>query len=218
MKPVRVLLVDDQALFREAVATLLGLNPAIEIVGQAEDGRAAIEACGRARPDVVLMDLRMPGMSGVEATRALRAAHPSVRTLVLTTFEEDEEVFAALQAGAAGYLLKAAPAAKLVEAILATARGESVLQPSVAAKLIGEYTRLSRREESRREQPLNDPLSGRELAVLAALAQGHSNKEIAGKLGITEGTVKNHMTSVFGKLGVVDRTQAALKAKELGLI
>ncbi|PTY04855.1 DNA-binding response regulator [Opitutaceae bacterium EW11] len=218
MKRVRVLLVDDQALFREGVATLLGMNAGLEIVGQAEDGRSAIEACERLRPDVVLMDLRMPGMGGVEATHVLRQAHPEIRILVLTTFEDDEEVFSALRAGAAGYLLKASPSAKLIEAILATARGESVLQPSVAAKLIGEYTRLARRENNRREQPLADPLSGRELAVLASLSDGLSNKEIAGKLGITEGTVKNHMTSVFGKLGVLDRTQAALRARELGLI
>lgn len=218
MKPVRVLLVDDQALFREALATLLRQEPAIEVVGEAADGAAALDAEARLRPDVVLMDLRMPGMGGLEATRRLRERRSDARILVLTTFEEDEEVFAAIQAGAAGYLLKASPAARLIEAIATVARGESALQPSVAGKLVQEYNRLAGREARRHDQPLVEPLSGRELAVLAALADGLSNKEIGVRLGIAEGTVKNHMTNVLGKLGVLDRTQAALRARELGLI
>jgi DNA-binding NarL/FixJ family response regulator len=215
---VRVLLVDDQALFREGLATLLGLNPLIEIVGEAADGETAVSEYRRLRPEVVLMDLRMPGISGVEATRRILAGHPSARVLVLTTFEEDEEVFAAVRAGAAGYLLKASPSEKLVEAIRTVAAGGSALQPSVAAKVMSEFNRLAAREERRTVQPLPEPLSARELAVLEALADGLSNKEIATRLGIAEGTVKNHMTNVLGKLGVLDRTQAALRARELGLI
>lgn len=218
MNRIRVVLVDDQELFREALGTLLGAEPTVEVVGQAADGAAALETALKLRPDVILMDLRMPGMNGVEATQRICKALPNTRVLVLTTFEEDEEVFAALQAGAAGYLLKASPAAKLIEAISSVAKGHSILQPSVTAKLLQEYNRLASREQRREEQPLVEPLSSRELSVLACLSEGLSNKEIATKLGITEGTVKNHMTNVLGKLGVMDRTQAALRARELGLI
>lgn len=218
MKRVRVLLVDDQALFREGLATLLGLNPRLDLVGEAEDGEAAIIAAARLRPEVILMDLRMPRLGGVEATRRILDAQPAVRVLVLTTFEEDEEVFAAIRAGAAGYLLKASPSERLVEAICAVAAGESVLQPSVTAKLLAEYNRVAGRTERRAVQPLPEPLSGRELGVLQCLCDGLSNKEIAGRLGIAEGTVKNHMSNVLGKLGALDRTQAALRARELGLI
>ena len=218
MNRIRVLLVDDQQLFREALATLLGAEKTIEIVGEAADGEAAIEAVSKWKPDVVLMDLRMPGMGGIEATRRICNTKSDTRILVLTTFEEDEEVFAAIQAGASGYLLKASPAAKLIEAISAVASGQSALQPSVAMKVIHEYNRLATRQDRQQEQPLVDPLSSRELAVLSALTEGLSNKEIASRLKITEGTVKNHMTNVLGKLGVLDRTQAALRARELGLI
>jgi DNA-binding NarL/FixJ family response regulator len=218
MKGVRVLLVDDQILFREALATLLALSPEWEVVGQAGDGAEAVAQCARLKPDVVLMDLRMPGVDGIEATRRIAAVQPEVRVLVLTTFEEDAEVFAAIRAGAAGYLLKASPSEKLFEAIRAVARNESVLQPSVTAKVMAEFVRLTPHNAKTAAQPLPEPLSGRELAVLQALTDGLSNKEIAVRLGITEGTVKNHMTNVLGKLGVLDRTQAALRARELGLI
>ncbi len=218
MKRIRVLLVDDQALFREGLATLLGLNPELELVGEAGNGAAAVEMWARLRPEVVLMDLRMPVMDGVEATRRILAMQPAARILVLTTFEEDAEVFAAVRAGAAGYLLKASPSEKLVEAIRAVAAGESVLQPSVTAKLMAEFNRMAVRTERRAVQPLPEPLSGRELGVLQCLCDGLSNKEIASRLGIAEGTVKNHMTNVLGKLGALDRTQAALRARELGLI
>ena len=218
MKRIRVLLVDDQALFREGLATLLGLNPELELVGEAGNGAAAVEMWARLRPEVVLMDLRMPVMDGVEATRRILAMQPAARILVLTTFEEDAEVFAAVRAGAAGYLLKASPSEKLVEAIRAVAAGESVLQPSVTAKLLAEFNRKAVRTERRAVQPLPEPLSGRELGVLQCLCDGLSNKEIASRLGIAEGTVKNHMTNVLGKLGALDRTQAALRARELGLI
>ena len=218
MKRIRVLLVDDQGLFREALATLLGLHSQLEIVGEAADGEAGVALAQTLRPDVVLMDLRMPGMSGVEATRRLRGLVPEARVLVLTTFEDDDEVLAAIEAGAAGYMLKASPAEKLVEAICTVMRGGSPLEPSVASKVMAELARLSRRQSEERCQRLADPLSARELEVLRALCEGLSNKEIAGKLGLTEGTVKNHMTQVLSKLGVLDRTQAALRAHALGLL
>ena len=218
MKRIRVLLVDDQGLFREALATLLGLHSQLEIVGEAADGEAGVALAQTLRPDVVLMDLRMPGMSGVEATRRLRSLVPEARVLVLTTFEDDDEVLAAIEAGAAGYMLKASPAEKLVEAICTVMRGGSPLEPSVASKVMAELARLSRRQSEERCQRLADPLSARELEVLRALCEGLSNKEIAAKLGLTEGTVKNHMTQVLSKLGALDRTQAALRAHALGLL
>ena len=217
-KKLRLLLVDDQSLFREALRTLLALQSDFDIVAEAENGERAVALARVHRPDVILMDLRMPVLGGVEATRRILAANPAARVVVLTTFEEDEEIFEAMRAGALGYLLKACSADKLCESIRAAAKGASVLEPSVAAKMMAELNRLSAKEGKRISLPLADPLSERELAVLKLLAEGCSNKEIGGRLSITEGTVKNHMTNVLGKLGVLDRTQAALKAREMGLI
>jgi DNA-binding NarL/FixJ family response regulator len=218
MKKLRLLLVDDQALFREGLRTLLGLQADFEIAGEAANGEEAVAFVRRQAPDVVLMDLRMPVLGGVEATRRIVAEAPGCRVIVLTTFEEDEEVFAALRAGAAGYLLKASPSGKLCEAIRLAARGESFLEPSVTAKVVGEFARMSERVVRRAAPPLAEPLSVRERDVLRLLAEGRSNKEIAAELGIAEGTVKNHMSNVLGKLGALDRTQAALRARELDLI
>ncbi|MCW2698861.1 MAG: DNA-binding response regulator [Blastococcus sp.] len=215
--PVRVLLVDDQALFREALATLLEVRAEIEVVGEAGDGAAALERTAVLRPDVVLMDLHMPVLDGIAATKRLRVEHPAVRVLALTTFDDDEDVFAALRAGAVGYLLKDVPSDRLVEALLAAARGESVLQPSVAAKVIARFAALPD-DAPRRAQPLVVPLSDRELDILRRLAEGESNREIAGALFLAEGTVKNHVTNVLAKLGARDRTQAALRGRALGLV
>ncbi|MBI2516568.1 MAG: response regulator transcription factor [Opitutae bacterium] len=217
MKRLRLLLVDDQSLFREALRTLLALQPDFEIVAEAENGERAVALAKVHRPDVILMDLRMPVMGGVEATRRIAQAAPAARVVVLTTFDEDEEIFEAMRAGALGYLLKACSADKLCESVRAAAKGASVLEPSVAAKMMAELNRLSAREGKKVSQPLAEPLSARELDVLRLLAAGRSNKEIGSELHITEGTVKNHMTNVLGKLGVLDRTQAALRARELGL-
>ncbi|MCR6482039.1 response regulator transcription factor [Amycolatopsis sp. OK19-0408] len=214
MTPVRVLLVDDQALFREALATLLATNDDITVVGEAGNGDEALSRVAALKPDVVLMDLRMPVLDGVGATRALRLAHPDVQVIALTTFDDDEDVFAALRAGAVGYLLKDVSSARLIEAVLAAARGESVLQPSVAAKVVARFAQLSEPAP----QPLVAPLSERERDVLRLLADGRSNREIAAKLFLAEGTVKNHVTNVLGKLGARDRTQAALRARDLGLL
>ncbi len=217
MKPIRVLLVDDQALFREGLRTLLSVQPDVEVAGEAANGEEAVRLVKVLQPHVALMDLRMPVLGGVEATRQLRTAEPGCRVIVLTTFDDDDEVFEALRAGAVGYLLKDAPSERLVEAIRAAHRGESFLQPSIAAKVVAEFARLSR-ARPRTSAALADPLSERECEVLRQLARGKSNKEIAVALDLVEGTVKNHMTNILGKLGVLDRTQAALKARELGLI
>lgn len=218
MKKLRLLLVDDQSLFREALRTLLSLQPDFDIVAEAENGERALALARAHRPDVVLMDLRMPVMGGVEATRRLLQAVPATRVVVLTTFDEDEEVFEALRAGAVGYLLKACSADKLCESVRAAAKGASVLEPSVAARLMAEVNRFAAQNGKKVAQPLADPLTERELDVLKLLADGRSNKEIGTQLSITEGTVKNHMTNVLGKLGALDRTQAALRAREMGLI
>lgn len=218
MNPIRILLVDDQALFREALGTLLRQNRGLEVLGEAANGEEGVAAALRLKPDVVLMDLRMPTMSGVEATRRICASLPATRVLVLTTFEEDEEIFSALKSGASGYILKASPSERLVEAIAAVTCGGTPLEPTVASKLVSEFTRLSAMREAKESRRLVEPLSVREREVLRSLGEGLSNKEIASKLGLTEGTVKNHMTQILGKLGVLDRTQAALRAHELGLL
>jgi DNA-binding NarL/FixJ family response regulator len=213
MSRIRVLLVDDQALFRAGLRRLVEMQADIEIVGEAGDGEEALRLASATRADVALMDLKMPRLDGVAATRRLRVQLPSCRVVALTTFEEDELVFEALRAGAVGYLLKDASAERLYDAIRAAARSESVLQPSVASKVLAELSRLSRRA------PPNEPLlSERELAVLRLVGRGASNKEIAAALFLAEGTVKNHVTSILTKLKVSDRTQAALRARELGLV
>lgn len=213
--PVRTLLVDDQALFREALAALLEVQPEIEVVGEAGNGEEAVRLAADLRPDVVLMDLRMPVLDGIAATARLRLEQPDVRVLALTTFDDDADVFAALRAGAVGYLLKDVSSARLVEALVAARRGESALQPSVAAKLVARVAQWP--HEQAPPQPPAVPLSERELDVVRLLSEGHSNREIAGKLFLAEGTVKNLVTSVLSKLQVRDRTQAALRARELRL-
>lgn len=217
MERIRVLLVDDQTMFRDGLRVLLSSQPDFSIVGEASNGEEAIQKAALLRPQVVLMDLRMPVLDGATATRRLRIFHPEIRVIVLTTFDEDETVFDGLRAGAIGYLLKDAPTEKLYEAIRAAARGESFLQPSVAAKLVAEFTRLSEQAPTL-ATALAEPLSPRETEILRLLAGGATNREIASQLMLAEGTIKNHVTNILGKLGVTDRTSAAMKAKELGLI
>ncbi len=215
---IRVLLVDDHALFREGLETLLSIHRDIQVVGQAGNGQEAVEVAAKVQPDVVLMDVRMPILDGVRATRLLKEAQPQCRVIVLTTFDDDEYIFDALRMGAVGYLLKDVASTQLVEAIRAAAQGESSLEPSVAAKVIAEFTRVSSMIPPAQMEGLVEPLSERELEILSLIARGASNKEIASQLYIAEGTVKNHVTHILGKLDVRDRTQAALKAREMGLL
>jgi DNA-binding NarL/FixJ family response regulator len=215
---IRLMLVDDQALFREGLETLLSVHKDIQVVGQASNGQEAVEIAHQVQPDVVLMDIRMPVLDGVRATHQLKVSRPQSKVIVLTTFDDDEYIFEALKMGAVGYLLKDVGSGQLVEAIRAASRGDSILEPSVAAKVIAEFTRVSKMVPLRKMEALVDPLSEREQEILSLIACGASNKEIAQQLYIAEGTVKNHVTHILGKLGVRDRTQAALKAKELGLM
>lgn len=164
------------------------------------------------------MDIRMPQMDGVAATRRIRETCPGAQIIILTTFDDDEYVFDGLRAGAVGYLLKDVPSEQLAEAIRAAARGEAFIQPSVTRKVVAEFARLADRERLRREQPLIEPLSAREMEVLALLAEGLSNPEIAERLTIAPGTAKNHVSNILAKLGARDRTQAILRAQEIGLL
>jgi DNA-binding NarL/FixJ family response regulator len=217
MKSIKILLVDDQPLFREGLRTLLTVHSDFDVVGEAGNGEEALRLVRSLRPAVVLMDLQMPVLDGVAATRRLHEEQPDCRVIVLTTFDDDETVFDGLRAGAVGYLLKDAPSEKLAEAIRVAARGETFLQPSVAAKVVAEFARLTRKSGASAGS-LTEPLSERELEILRLIAKGASNREIAGLLFLAEGTVKNHVTNILGKLDVRDRTQAAIKAKDSGLI
>ncbi len=213
---IKILLADDQALFRDGLRVLLSTQPDFEVVGEAGTGEEALRLTARLRPDIVLMDMRMPVLGGVEATRRLRETQPHCRVIVLTTFDEDELVFEGLRAGAVGYLLKAVSTPRLLEAIRTVARGESILEPSVTAKVVAEFTRLA--NQVSQPQAVVNPLSEREMEVLRLVVTGATNRQIAATLFIAEGTVRNHLTNILAKLEVGDRTQAAVKAKELGLV
>ncbi len=215
--PIRLLIVDDQRLMREGLRTLLELERGFEIAGEAGDGQAALDRYAELQPDVVLMDIRMPGMDGVEATRRLHKAWPNARVIILTTFNDDAYVFEGLRAGALGYLLKDVSGQELANAVRTVASGGALIDPSVARKVVDEFARLTPPARAP-DAGLAEPLSERERDVLRLLAEGLSNREIGLKLSLTEGTVKNYVTNVLHKIGVRDRTQAALRGKELGLL
>ena len=215
-EPIRILLVDDQRLMREGLRILLEMEPDLEVAGEAGDGHAALEAYAAFQPDVVLMDVRMPGMDGVEATWRLREQWPDARVIILTTFDDDEYVFEALRAGALGYLLKDVSGHELAEAVRSVAGGKALIDPSVTRKVMAEFARMAPPVRPP-ESGLAEPLSGREREILKLLAQGLSNGEIAHRLSLAEGTVKNYVTVILQKLGARDRTQAALRAREMGL-
>lgn len=214
---INVLLVDDQKLVRQGIQVLLETEEDIRVIGQAGDGQEALDMAARLKPDVILMDIRMPVMDGVTATRELSQRFPQIGVIILTTFDDDEYIFEGLKAGARGYLLKDISSEDMAAAVRTVAAGGALIQPSITRKVLAEFSRLSTRPQSKADG-LIDPLTERELDVLRALAQGLSNREIADKLVITEGTVKNHVSNLIAKLNVRDRTQAILKAQELGLI
>ncbi len=214
---IRILLVDDQRLMREGLRILLELEPDLQIAGEAASGEAALQEFERLMPDVVLMDVRMPGMDGVEATWRLRERWPEARVVILTTFDDDEYVFEGLRAGALGYLLKDVSGHDLAQAVRTVASGGALIEPSVAARVVAEFARVvppARKPDA----GLPEPLSEREVEILHLLAGGLTNRQIAVRLSLAEGTVKNYVTNILGKLGARDRTQAAIRARELGLI
>ena len=214
---IRILLVDDQRLMREGLRILLELECDLEVVGEVEEGKAALEAYADLKPDVVLMDVRMPGMDGVEATWRLRERWPEARVVILTTFDDDEYVFEGLRAGARGYLLKDVSGHDLAEAVRTVAGGGALIEPSVARKVVAEFARMAPPARVP-DAGLAEPLSEREREILQLMAQGLSNREIADRLILAQGTVKNYVTTILQKLGARDRTQAALRARELGLL
>jgi DNA-binding NarL/FixJ family response regulator len=210
-----VLLADDQELVRSGFAMLLGAHDDIDVVGEAGDGAVAVEMTAALRPDVVLMDVRMPVMDGIEATRRITEAGDDTRILILTTFDLDEHVYAALQAGASGFLLKDAPAAELLRGIRVVAAGDSLLAPSITRRLIED---VAARGGATSAQPGLDQLTAKEREVLDLLARGMSNAEIAAALFVGEATVKTHVAHVLTKLGVRDRVQAVVVAYESGIV
>jgi DNA-binding NarL/FixJ family response regulator len=211
---IRVLICDDQDLVREGLAAILGTAAGIEVAGVAGDGLEAVELVEQRRPDVVLMDLNMPGVNGIQATRMIRERFPDVRVLALTTYDADEWVFDAIRAGAAGYLLKDTPRAGLIQAVQGTAAGQTFVDPDVAGKL---FTHVAGATVAR-DTTLAAALSPREREVLRMLASGSSNVEIARGLILTEGTVRNYVSGILAKLGAADRTQAAVIALRHGLV
>jgi NarL family two-component system response regulator LiaR len=209
--PIRVLIADDHAILRKGIRALLSTEPDIEVVGETGDGLETVAQARALRPDVILMDLVMPEMDGIEATRRVTAEQPGVRILVLTSFAADDKVFPAIKAGALGYILKDSGPAELVQAIHQVHQGQPSLEPSIALKVLQELSQPPQRP------PMPEPLTEREMEVLRLLAQGKSNREIANQLVITELTVRTHVSNILGKLHLASRTQAALYALKEGL-
>lgn len=214
MAKIRIMIVDDHPIVREGLVAVLKRDEDFEVVGEAPDGKTAVRRALSLKPDVMLMDLRMPEMGGVEAMRKIREADPSIKFLVLTTYDTDEHIVGALEAGASGYLLKDAPREELFTAIRTVARGEALLQPRVAARLIQHMTGQTAKTATGSEEEL----SPREIEVLQLVARGQANKEIAAQLTITEATVKTHLAHIFQKLAVNDRTEAVTAALQRGII
>jgi len=212
---IEVCLVDDQTLVRQGIRSLLELSDSIRVVAEAGDGTQAVETIPRVKPDVVLLDMRMPGMSGLDVLNALAATNQLPPTIILTTFDDDQLVLAGLKAGARGYLLKDVSLDRLVDAVKTVAGGGSLVAPVVTQRLLSGLERMQN-EFTSLDRP--DPLTDRETEILRLMAGGYSNKEIANSLGVAEGTVKNHVSNILSKLGVRDRTRAVLKAFELGIV
>jgi len=207
VEPIRLLIVDDHPVVRAGLEGLLSAQADFDVVGQAEDGAEAVTLSRQLRPDVILMDLRMPGVDGVTAIGQIKAAQPEAHILVLTTYDSDADILRAVEAGATGYLLKDTPREQLFQAVRATARGETILAPAVAARLM-----------TRMRAPAQESLSAREIEVLELVAQGNTNRGIGRVLHISEATVKTHLLHIYAKLGVSDRTSAVTTALEQGII
>ncbi|WP_032120636.1 response regulator transcription factor [Clostridium amazonitimonense] len=208
---IRVLIADDQTLMRDGLKTILDLEDDIEVVATCENGEQAIEQAIKLHPDVILMDIRMPVMNGVESVKKIKTSLPKIAVIMLTTFDDDEYIVEALSNGASGYLLKDIPADKLIEAIRDSLKGQLFIPTNIAAKLVA---KLSNKENSKEVLKKKLDLSEREIEVSSLLIEGHSNKQIAAKLFISEGTVKNYISNIYSKIGISDRTKAVLFLKE----
>jgi DNA-binding NarL/FixJ family response regulator len=221
MSKIRVLLADDQDIIRTGLTIILNHQPDIEVVGQAADGLEAVEAAKQLQPDVVLMDIKMPHLNGIQATRQIVAALPKTQIIILTTYDTDDWVFDGIRAGAVGYLLKDTSGDNLAEAVRGALRGESQIDPTVARKVLREFQQVTSRRAVP-PQPVDDEpleqLTDREEDILKLLAAGLANKEIAQQLSLSEGTVKNHISAILAKLHANDRTQAVLTALKRGLV
>jgi len=211
-RAARVLIADDQTLFRSGLARLLDEDPRVEVVGQAADGLEAVKQTAKLKPDVILMDLKMPGIDGIEATRQIMEADPTIKIVILTTFETDSQVIQALKAGARGYVLKDSTADAIVSSIVAVVSGERVMAGAVANRVLEMLTGASTPKE------FYDGLTNREIEILKLLANGMANKQIAYRLKISEKTVRNHVSNTYEKLGIYDRSQAVLYAVKKGLV
>lgn len=224
MEAIRVLLVDDHVVLRDGLRNILQLETDMQVVGEAADGESAVQCAAQLHPTVVLMDIRLPGIDGIEATRRIKTESPDSAVIILTMHDADEFLFSAIREGAAGYLLKALPSAEVVRAVRAAARGESLLQPSLARKLIEGFANLSKHPRGQAAAPQppapedENALTPRETEVLELLVQGDSNHQIAEKLFLSDKTVKQHMTKIFRKLGVRSRSQAIIHSVKTGLV
>lgn len=217
MKPLQLIIADDHQLFREGVKALLSTAEDIAIAGEASDGLAAVELCQAVQPDIVLMDINMPGLNGIQATKQIFASHPRTGVIMLTMLEDNASVFAAMRAGARGYLLKDASPLEMLSVIRAVAEGQALFGPAIAARLMNYFQELGQLPAAAPPETPFPELTERELGVLRLIAQGHNNHEIAQKLVISPKTVRNHITSIFSKLQVADRAQAIVMARRAGL-
>jgi len=213
MEPIRVLIADDHPLFRDGLRTLLSAMPETEVVGEVATGEEAITQATTLQPDVILMDLHMPGLNGIEATRAILHTSPHIGILVLTMFEDDDSVFAAMRAGARGYLLKGADQVEIARALTVVSHGEAIFSPTIANRLTHYFATLGKISLPQAFPELTE----REREVLVLIAQGCNNAEIAGRLVLSQKTVRNHVSNIFSKLQVADRAQAIIRAREVGL-
>jgi DNA-binding NarL/FixJ family response regulator len=218
-EPIRAMIVDDHALFRRGLEMVLEEEPDIELVGQASDGAEAVEKAAESLPDVVLMDIRMPRSSGIEACRAMKEAAPSAKIVILTISDEEEDLFEAIRAGASGYLLKDIPLDEVADAVRAVHGGQSLINPSMAGKLLTEFATLAKRDDEERTQEVPAPrLTEREMQVLKLVARGMNNRDIAKELFISENTVKNHVRNILEKLQIHSRMEAVMVAVREKLI
>ena len=218
-EPIRTMIVDDHALFRRGLEMVLDEEPDIELVGQASDGTEAVEKAAESLPDVVLMDIRMPRSSGIEACRAMKEAAPSAKIVILTISDEEEDLFEAIRAGASGYLLKDIPLDEVADTVRAVHGGQSLINPSMAGKLLTEFATMARRDDEERVQELPAPrLTEREMQVLKLIARGMNNRDIAKELFISENTVKNHVRNILEKLQIHSRMEAVMVAVREKLI